>query len=251
MTENLAFSDFLSLVDERSAALRAAVADATDLDARVPSCPDWSLRDLVAHVGEVHRFWATAVREGSADRPPTEDAVGDTAPRGDLLDWSAASTTLLLTALRTAGPEQACWTWWGASAVPLTTGAVARHQVQEAAIHAYDAQQAVGRPEPVPTAVALDGVAAFLAVSHGTAGQWPHPPARVDLRAAEGSRWSVELSPSDSAVAHGGEKAQSVALHGTASDLLLALNRREPLDRLRVEGDRAAAERLLAWPNLD
>jgi hypothetical protein len=73
----------------------------------------------------------------------------------------------------------------------------------------------------------------------------------VDLRAAEGPCWSIELPPSDPAVAHGGEKVRSVALHGTASDLVLALNRREPLDRLRVEGDHALAERLLAWPSLD
>ena len=55
---------------EHIAALRregAAVATAarSGLDAPVPSCPDWTVADLVAHLGVAHR-WATAnVREPS------------------------------------------------------------------------------------------------------------------------------------------------------------------------------------------
>ncbi|UKY48292.1 maleylpyruvate isomerase N-terminal domain-containing protein [Streptomyces inhibens] len=174
-----------------------------------------------------------------------------TTPSCDLVAWSADSTALLLTALRAAGPEQGCWAWWGASEAPLTAGAVARHQVKEAAVHAYDAQQTVGLREPVPAAVAVDGVAEFLTVSYGTSGPWPHRPARVGWYAAEGSSWLLDLTPSGAVIARDAEESPAAAVHGSAGELLLALFGRIPLHRLRIEGSRALVEALLAWPSLD
>ncbi len=46
----------LTLVQDRSDALRAAAAQA-GLATRVPGCPDWTVSDLVAHLGEVQLFW--------------------------------------------------------------------------------------------------------------------------------------------------------------------------------------------------
>ena len=91
MTDTPAFPQLLSLIDDRSAALRDAVAAAPDLQARVPGCPAWTLRDLVAHLGRVQRFWAVVVRAAAAAPPPRE-AVGDTEPRGDLLQAAVASS---------------------------------------------------------------------------------------------------------------------------------------------------------------
>ncbi|KQV04658.1 MULTISPECIES: maleylpyruvate isomerase N-terminal domain-containing protein [unclassified Kitasatospora] len=177
---------------------------------------------------------------------PADDTLS-----GGLLARSAAATEGLITALLTAGPAMDCWTWWGDSDVPMTSGAVARHQVQEAAVHAFDAQLAVGTPQPVPVVVALDGIAEFIGVSHGTAGAWPHEPVRIGLHAAEGRSWLVDLTASGSLLVDGRHEAETVAdLHGSASDLLLALHLRLPLDSLRSEGDRATLENLLSWPDL-
>ena len=150
MTDTPPFAELLAHVDDRSATLRAAVASAPGLDVRVPGCPDWSLRDLAAHLGEVQRFWAVVVRAGAADGPPPPEARGDTAPHGDMVEWSAESTGMLLAALTEAGPDAPCWTWWAASGAPSTAGAVARHQVQEAAVHAYDARRPSAGPSPCP-----------------------------------------------------------------------------------------------------
>ncbi|MGW7486936.1 maleylpyruvate isomerase family mycothiol-dependent enzyme [Streptomyces sp. NPDC054786] len=248
MPQAPAFEDLLALIQDRSAALRSRVAGSPDLDVRVPSCPDWSLRDLVEHLTEVHRFWAAAVVAGPSEKPPTAVPADDTLS-ADLLARSAAATGELIAALRAAGPAVGCWTWWADSGVPTTSGAVARHQVREAAVHAFDAQLATGTPQPVPAVVALDGITEFIGVSHGTAGPWPHEPARIGLHAAEGESWLVDLTASTSGAIDGHHKT-AADLHGSASNLLLTLHGRLPLDRLRSEGDRATLERLLSWPDL-
>lgn len=247
MTSTPPFPELLALIEGRSAALRDAVAAAPDLGVTVPGCPDWSLTDLVAHLGGVHRFWAAAVAAGDESAPPAPDRVGDQEPHGNLVEWSAASTALLLSALRDAGPDTPCWAWWADSGAPLTAGAVARHQVHEAAVHAYDAQESLGKAEPLPAAVAVDGVGEFLSVSLGSLGAWPHRPARVALQAVEGLSWTVDLSPSGATADPAASGEPVTRLHATASDLVLALHRRIPLADVRVDGDQEVAEQLLTW----
>ncbi|MEU7902531.1 maleylpyruvate isomerase family mycothiol-dependent enzyme [Actinoplanes sp. NPDC049118] len=247
MTQIPPFPESLDLIAERSAALRSAVAAAHDLEARVPGCPDWSLRDLVAHLGRVQRFWAAGVTAGPAAGPPPGSAVVDPRPAGDLLAWSAESTRLLLESLRAAGPDRDCWTWWGASDAPMTSGAVARHQVQEAAVHAYDAQETVGKPEPIPADVAVDIVDELLVVTLGSLGAWPHRSARVALSATEGPTWTIDLTPGGARPGPAAGDEPVATLRGSAGDLVLVLYTRIPLDRIEIDGDREVAERFQAW----
>jgi len=251
--ETLSFPGALALIDDRSAALRAA-AVAAGMDAQVPGCPDWTVADLVAHLGEVHLSWAAVVAAGPASEPPAEDAV-DVTPHGELLEWSADATARLLAALTEAGPDRMCWTWWEETAVaPNTAGAVARHQVQEAAVHAFDAQQAGGRPEPLPLAVAADGVSEHLTVELPTNGPWPYEPGTVVLRTGAGGTWLVSLSPEGVHVLEGGAHG---SVHRTAtvtadpSDMVLTFYRRDIGHALQVDGDPDLVPQLLAWPNLD
>jgi uncharacterized protein (TIGR03083 family) len=251
MSETPSFPELIELVAERSAALREAVAVAADLDVRVPGCPDWSLRDLVAHLGAVQRFWAVVVAAGPAEGPPTPEALGDREPRGDLLEWSAESTNILLAALHATDPELSCWAWWGASAAPMTVAAVARHQVQEAAVHAYDAQESIGKPEPLPAAVAIDGVPEFLEVGVGAQGAWPHRPARLAFSATEGQVWVLQLTPSGARIDPAPGEDPVATLSGQASDLILVGYGRAPLERLRITGDRVVVEQFLTWTNTE
>jgi len=100
----ITFDHLLELIDGRSASFRSALAGA--LDERVPGCPDWTGRDLLAHLGEVQRFWTQAVVAGKPDGPPDDADVPERSPTGDLLDWSERSTAGLLQALRDAGPDR-------------------------------------------------------------------------------------------------------------------------------------------------
>jgi uncharacterized protein (TIGR03083 family) len=244
MTSTLSFDEMLELVAERSAALRSAAAGA--LDARIPGCPDWTGRDLVAHLGEVQRSWGANVLAGPAAGPAPD--VAEVEPTGDLLDWSERSTETLLAALRKVGPAGGTWVWWGE---PAVAGAVARHQVQEAMVHAWDADDAVGRAGALPLVAALDGVDEFLETGLSAGGTWPHPPATVGVVATDGAAgWRVALSGAGSRLEPADGTGDAV-LRGTATDLVLALYRRRGVDSLSVTGDRELAERLLGWFDTD
>jgi uncharacterized protein (TIGR03083 family) len=248
------FTDRLERIEDRSDALREAAGSARP-EARVPGCPDWSVHDLVAHVGQVQRFWAATVAAGPAARPPAEQAVRGTEPSADLLDWSARSTVVLLDALRAAGEEAGCWTWWADSGHPATAGAVARHQVLEAAMHAWDAQEAAGAEQPLPPHMALDAVDELLHVGFGSMDGWPHAPERVALVSHEGPAWTLILDATGASAVRGGPgdgPEPGATLHGSAGDLLLALHRRYPLDgpALRMTGDADLIRQLVVWPPL-
>src|SRR5439155_6073919 len=118
--------------------------------------------------------------------------------------------------------------WWSDSGAPQTVAAVARHQVQEAAVHAYDAQEAAKRPEPVPAPLAADSIDEFIAVSLGSSGPWPHQPAQVAIATTEGRAWNLDLTPTGVRTISRAEPAAT--LSGSASDLLLAIYKRVPLD---------------------
>jgi uncharacterized protein (TIGR03083 family) len=252
MTATASYPSFLALIDDRSAALRAAVAAAPDLTARVPGCPAWTLTDLVLHLGRVQRYWSVVVLAGKADGPPPPESIPDPTPSGDLLAWSAESTERLVAALGEAGEDAPCWTWWPASVSPQSSTSVARHQVEEAGVHAWDAQDTLGEPSPLPAAVAVDGVAEFLQVTYGAEGSWPEPPAQIHYVADEGASWLLDLSELGVEVnPPRPDGTPDATVRGPASDILLALYGRIPLSRLRIDGDAALVDRLRNWGDTD
>jgi uncharacterized protein (TIGR03083 family) len=263
--DTLDFPDLLRLIDERSTAFRAAIAAAPSLEVQVPTCPEWTLFDLVQHLGEGRRAWAATIAAGP-------DATAKSAPQGDpapprereaQLAWLAASTQQLLDALREAGPDRGCWTWWGKSQSPQTCGGAARSQLHEIAVHTYDAQLTIGAPQPLPDEVALDGVEEFLSTVCTTTVAWPHEPATVDYHVTEGRSWRHWLSgdgarlarlpapgaiPATATTAAGeNPDAADASARGTASELVLAFYDRIPLDSLKLEGNLRVFDQLVAW----
>ena len=126
-------------------------------------------------------------------------------------------------ALEAAADDAPCWTWWGE---PATAGAVARHQVQEAAVHRWDAEAAAGDVQRDRHGeAASDAVDEFLAVSLG---ERARRAAGIgdDHRERHRRDWTVGRD--------GGPVADIV---GTASDLLLVLYRRVDHAAVTIEGD--------------
>jgi uncharacterized protein (TIGR03083 family) len=223
--------DRLEVIAAESARF-ADLAATTPDDTPIVSCPEWTSRDLVAHLEEVQRFWAGNVRAARPDEP-TETEGQPPGPAGRAA-WMRASTEALLDALRQADDVTPCWTWWDA---PRTAGAVARHQVQEAAVHRWDAEAAVGTPGPLDSEVAHDGVGEFVEIMIGH--DLDDLDGVVRLQTSDtGGEWSLGTPNT------GGSPDATIT--GTASDLVLLLYRRVPLSAVTVDGERAVAEAMLA-----
>lgn len=127
-------------------------------------------------------------------------------------------------------------------------------------MHTYDAQITLGAPQPLPDEAALDGVDEFLSTCCATTDAWPHEPAAVDYHATEGGSWRLSLSadgawitrlptPDTMPATAAGEDPDTAdaSLRGTASELVLALYGRIPVDSLKLDGDRRLFDLLLAW----
>jgi len=232
---------------EWSEAIQAESSRAADLivgaglDTVVPTCPEWTLGHLVVHLGRVQRFWAANVRAGDPDRPATVEGDpdrpdDDRPPDHELPAWMRASTTLLLAALDETEADSPCWTWWGP---PQTCGAVARHQVQEAAVHRWDAEHTLGRPVPIDAAVAHDGVTEFLEIVVGAAAD--RLLGSLTLVSDDGDgEWIV-----------GDQRGTSAVVTASASDLVLVLYGRLPPTAVRIEGDPTLLQDLLAVVGTD
>ncbi|CAA9246423.1 MAG: hypothetical protein AVDCRST_MAG50-2012 [uncultured Acidimicrobiales bacterium] len=224
------FSAHLTAIEVESALIHRQASDG-GLASPVPSCPGWTLRDLVVHVGTVQRFWAENVRAATPGEQWSGDRVSPSSEAG-LSRWSQEGTALLVAALREAGEASPCWTWWGE---PRMAGAVARHQVQEASVHRWDAQCTSGRPDALDPVVAEDGVSEFLEIMLGSAST--KLGGVVALVASDTGRdWRVG--------AGNGEPAAT--LRATASDLVLLLYRRvRAADVALIDGDPSLVEALL------
>ncbi len=130
---------------------------AAGLDAPVPSCPGWTVSDLVEHVAGVYLHKTLAMQlgdfPGDQDWPTDIDAL----PRLDQLDQTYAGLTQELT---TRDPDSPAPTWYE----PEPTVAFwIRRMAQETVIHRIDAQLAAqaatgAAVSPVPDDIAADGV---------------------------------------------------------------------------------------------
>lgn len=209
-------------------------ADATrdNLDARVEHCPDWSVADLVWHLTEVHWFWAT-IAEGRLQQP-ADDSEAPARPDDDrLVETFEAGAEHLVKVLGAADQSASCWTW---SPDNQNVGFITRHQVQEAAVHCWDAVNAAGRTMAIDPQAAADAVDEFLTVSLAEEEDTKHHDltpldGTFVLRAADtGDDWTVTDGPvPGSAAMTPGAHPGAPVLEAGASDLLLWLYRRTEL----------------------
>lgn len=156
---SLSAADCLAAITRYS----GAFADAAEgnLAARVEHCPGWDVADLVHHLTDVHWFWGT-IAEGTLDAPPEESGHPARAADADLVDTFRAGAARLVEILRAADQTSACWTWFPDQ---QDVAFITRHQVQEAAVHAWDAVHAAGGTLDLDPVVASDSVDEFVTVS--------------------------------------------------------------------------------------
>jgi uncharacterized protein (TIGR03083 family) len=142
----------------RQGDLLADAAQRAGLDASVPPCPGWQVKDLLRHTGYVHRWAARHITECPdtvLDGPPEEEILRGGAADPDLLAWFRAGHAALVETLSMADPGLVCATFMDA---PSALAFWARRQAHETAIHRADADSASGiRPGYDPD-FAADGI---------------------------------------------------------------------------------------------
>jgi uncharacterized protein (TIGR03083 family) len=227
-----------------------ALADAAEgnLKAGVVKCPGWTVADLVWHVRGVHYFWGSMVDGLLADPDVVPDLDRPTDPARLLADFRHGVNWLVHVLGKT---DQAApvWTWSHQKDVAFVT----RHQVQEAAVHRWDAETAAGREFSIESDIAADSVDEFL--EHSTPGRYKDAAplgGSVHLHATDvDGEWFIKEDENRRLTVMPGHERAAAALRASASDLLLMLYRREGTDRGEVHGDPEVIDRFLARTDLD
>lgn len=238
-------------IDQHIAVLRrdgaelADVAQRAGLDAAVPTCPGWQIRDLLHHLSGVHRWAACHVATGRA-MPFTaaEEAEFFAIVADDsLITWFRDGHRALVDTLTAADETTAsCWTFLPA---PSPLAFWARRQAHETAIHRADAQSAIATVPRWDPDFAVDGIDELL---NGFLARRPDrivadPPVSIALCATDSdAAWTVAIDPAGHHVV-AGQRAATLTLTGPACELYLLLWNRSGVERLDVQGDLHAWDR--------
>jgi uncharacterized protein (TIGR03083 family) len=231
---------------EASTAGLAEILAEYDQGLPIPTCPEWTLRRLVTHVGRAHR-WAAEITRTRADAfIPFRDLPDGKLPddRAEQCRWLRAGAARIVEAVLEAGSDRV-WSFTG----PVPAGFWLRRMAHETLVHRADAQLAAGaEPEPVIDAeVAADAIDEWLMlVTRGIlgnadertralpAGAGLHIHATDDGLGGRGE-WMIRHDAGGLTVEPGHGKGDA-ALTGPAASLLLVLMRRRPVSDPAVTG---------------
>ncbi|MGH9136136.1 MAG: maleylpyruvate isomerase family mycothiol-dependent enzyme [Acidimicrobiales bacterium] len=226
----------------------AGVVAASDLTRPVPSCPGWDVAELVEHVVFIHawveKILATAAAQSAGDDHPAPPRDAADAALG-YAHWYRQRAAAMRTAMDAYPPEAPCWNFSG---VNMTYGFWPRRQTHEVSVHTVDASLTGGEELTIDPLVAADGIDELLRVFGVRMAQRGAPAdltAHVTIVPSDIDRaWTVsppQVNGGAVLVDDGANGDAAASLGGTASDLLLALWKRLPADRLTVTGDAAVA----------
>jgi uncharacterized protein (TIGR03083 family) len=231
---------------EAATAGLAEILSEHDQSLPIPTCPEWTLRQLVTHVGRAHRWAAEITRTRSDAFIPFRAVPDGKLPddRAEQCAWLLAGAARIVDAVREAGGD-VVWSFTG----PVPAGFWIRRMAHETLVHRADAQLAAGaEPEPVIAAeVAADAIDEWLMLLTGgtvgngddrakalPAGAGLHIHATDDGLGGRGE-WMIRHDAGGLTVEPGHGKGDA-GLTGPAASLLLVLMRRRPVSDPAVTG---------------
>lgn len=239
----LRFGRYLDALLAQSALFAEALVGA-ELHQQVPTCPEWTLWQLVEHVGRAHR-WATVLVTRRTTAPPDPGELDvPAAPEdpGELGTWLRDGAGELVDAMRVAGPETRVWTWkwtwnWGDQ---HSVAFLARRGAHETAVHRADVELALGREFALEADLAADAISEWLGLLSSPKAVEARPEFAAlrgegqilhlhstDPGLGEAGEWIVRRTPLGPVWEYGHAKGD-VAVRGAVVDLLLVLMRRIP-----------------------
>ncbi len=235
---------------------RAALLDQTrdfgqlirsaDPSTPVPTCPDWTLRQLFRHVGRGNR-WAAQIIADRRSEPLDPRDVREGKPPDDpdaAVEWLNKGAALVIDSVDRFGSDARVWTFLG----PRPAGWWIRRRLHEATVHRADAALAVGTAFDLSPELAADGISEWIELITVQAKRQSPPLSRgqaIHLHATDDvlgpvGEWTIVNDEDGVAWSHDHRKGD-VALRGPVTDLLLAIVRRRTAAELDIEvfGDTA------------
>jgi uncharacterized protein (TIGR03083 family) len=239
----------------------AESAAAAGPDAAVPTTPEWTITDLVGHVGQTQHWVAEIIERRITDpaQLPTEMAAPPVGPR-EWQAWLSQSAQRVASAcsddaldapvFNAAGDKRSGTRFWMSSVL------------SEAVVHGFDAATAAGRPADIDAGIAAALISNHLAMLTSPAWEMQRSESAHAIRgtgqilqwlatdtADDAGAWFVERRP-DGAAWQPGTRQADVTVTGPARSLLLTMTRRLPLtDReatsISVDGDTELAQHWL------
>jgi uncharacterized protein (TIGR03083 family) len=203
---------------ESDGRLLIAAARRAGWDAPVPGT-EWNVRELVTHIGGIHRWAADVVATGSSTLSTAAGkAVGAGPADDELAEWYASGHAALVATLRSAAADVECATFLPADSPRHFWS---RRQAHETAIHRADAEGAAGGDVTrFEATFAQDGIAEMLRGFAARRSNAVDRKAVLGLDAADGPSWLVTF---------GGERIEvdqvgvldgtDVIVRGTSCDL--------------------------------
>lgn len=268
MTGRLTRERMLDALEAQVGLVRFALAGdgagtAADLAAPVPSCPDWTVHALVAHLGTANWWGGANVRDANPDarargmREVMESAPPATEGAAALAEWYAGLAVDAVETYADTDPGAPVWTFAG----PGQASYWLRRQLHETVIHRWDlenALQGAAGTTPLSEDVAVDTVDEFCtAMRPLMALLGGEPPVtlrvRATLQAPEGLATGAEpvgaVDPGSDLewLVPGAEGSAETLVEGPPETLALLLWGRVGADApdLEVTGDRAALDAAL------
>ncbi len=208
-----------------------------DLDAEVPACPGWTVRDVLVHTGSVFSHKVRCMRVG---RPETEadwdQGPAEGADLGAVLGWFRERRDELVGELESRDPAEHVFTWHEDH---QDVAFWVRRMAQEAAVHRVDAESGSGSESGVDHDLAVDGIDEVLDwfLSYQAEDVGTDAPGRGTVAVRTSDRiWRLTLTPDAVDVARLPGPSDAV-VSGEASELYLWLWGRRPDTAVRTDGD--------------
>jgi uncharacterized protein (TIGR03083 family) len=232
------------------------VVRGVDPTSPVPTCPDWTLADLLTHLGGVHRWASHHVATLARARVPGSE-LGLKPPDDPkaLPDWLDEGIEPMVTTFRGADPDAEVWGWGADRHARFWP----RRMVHETAVHRADAAITAGVEPAIDAAIAADGIDELLVnLPHAAyfapgVGELRGGGESIGLRATDSdATWFIKLHPGGFAWDWSAATAD-VTARGSAEDLLLLLYGRRAADdpaRFVRTGDLAVLDRFIANASL-
>jgi uncharacterized protein (TIGR03083 family) len=185
-------TDYQSRAATEAEVLRTT-AIALDADTPVPTCPGWTVRRLIQHLGRVFDMVIRVIQTADPQSPP----IRVPPPSGDVFAIFNSQLAIMLDVLATTDPATPVWHF--SPTAPKTAAFWSRRMAHEVTMHRIDTHAAAGTDSAVDPDFAADGIDEVLTrLIQSRTDSWSVSTSAgtVLYHAADAGRaWTVRLAP--------------------------------------------------------